>query len=117
MADIDVEMGAPNPGVENSRNNSAFEDQRYTAETKPTIQARLLTNLERLFRQQKTPTVETHPDDLEQLLEGADDVSTAGVRASLRKDYMLFKSVPGTELTKSLVLFKCFAPPVAGIYG
>ena len=109
-----IELSDLKTGSENDRNNSALEDQRHKAEAKSTVQARLLTNLRRLLRRQATPIVALPPDDLERLLQGADEVSTAGVGASLRKDYVQFKGVPGPELIKSLVLFKCFAPPVAG---
>lgn len=111
-----VELNDLNTGSENDRNDSALEDQRHKADTKPTVLVHLLTNLTRIFRRHAIPIVEPPLDDLEQLLEDADEVSTAGVGASLRKDYVLFKGVSGPELIKSLVLFKCFAPPVAGTY-
>ena len=117
MAYTTVELSDLNTGSENVRSDSALEDQRHKAETKSTSPVRLLINLRRVFRRQAIPIVEPRPDDLEQLLEGADEISTAGVGASLRKDYVLFKGVPGPELIKSLVLFKCFAPPAAGTHG
>jgi hypothetical protein len=117
MAYTTVELSDLNTSSENDWNDSALEDQRHIVETKSTVQVRLLTNLRRVLRRQAVPIAKSPPDDLEQLLEGADEVSTAGVGASLRKDYVLFKSVPGPELIKSLVLFKCFPAPVAGTYG
>lgn len=117
MAYPSVELSDLNTSGENHWNDSALEDQRHIAENKSTLQVRLLTNLRRVLRRQAVPIAKSPPDDLEQLLEDADEVSTAGIGASLRKDYMLFKSVLGPELIKSLVLFKCFPAPEAGTDG
>lgn len=116
MAHNDIEMRELDSGSQNDTFEPILEDQRHATETKHTLWVRPVATFKRRIQSRAFVKVEKRPDELEKLLESADDASTAGASASLRNDYMHFKDRPGTELINSLVLFRTFIPPVVGRY-